>query len=816
MVWAHFFGQGIINEVDDVRISNPASNQELLDDAGQEVHRVQVRLQEAGEATSARAPTYQRSARSRRRRTPGTPETSPVPPIRRIRAETLLDCITQVTGSEGQVLRGCRRGRGPCRSRTGSTSTYFLSTFGRATRESVCSCEVRLEPTLSQSLHLLNGDTVGPKVAAGRADRPKMLQEKKTNGRRSSRQIYLRSLSRGPPRMRSGDEETGPQPWTPPAGREDPRVALEDVFWAVHELAGVHVQPLTESQPDPHRLPTRLFDMNRLTTFAWVAVVATVGLRPPLARADAQKPTFDDDIKPMLAQHCGSCHSNDKQKGGLNLATFAATMTGGSSGVVVAAGDPAKSRLYTLSAHTEEPKMPPNGAKMEQPKLDLLKKWVEQGARENAGSKVVAMKPKTDIGLASVTRGRPAGPPPMPGKLPTDPLTKARRPGAVLALAASPWAPVIAVGGQKQVFLIHADTGDPLGTLAFPHGQVNSLKFSRSGKLLLAAGGRGGQSGKATLFDLATGKVVTEVGIESDAILAADISADQTQIAVGSPSKLIRVYSTADGSVIREIKKHTDWVTAVEYSADGVLLATGDRNGGLFVWEAFTGREYFSLRGHTAMITDISWRDDSNVLATSSEDTTIRLWEMENGNPIKNWGAHGGGAASVRFTHDNRLVSTGRDRLTKVWDQNGAAQKQFDPLPDLGLRAAVTYDAAAVFAGDWSGTVKGWTLADAKVRVAADTNPPTAAERLALLEKAVVAAEAKLKQATDAAAVAKANADKANAELVPVQKLVGDTTNAANAAKAAVAPAKTELDQASATLAATQAPRRRRPSPCKP
>ena len=127
-----------------------------------------------------------------------------------------------------------------------------------------------------------------------------------------------------------------------------------------------------------------------------------------------------------------------------------------------------------------------------------------------------------------------------------------------------------------------------------------------------------------------------------------------------------------------------------------MLLATGDRNGGLFVWEAPTGREYFALRGHTATITDVSWRDDSNVLASASEDTTIKLWEMENGGKIKNWGAHGGGAQSVQFAHDGRLVSTGRDRVTKLWDQNGAVQKQFEALPDIGLRAVVTHDNAKV------------------------------------------------------------------------------------------------------------------------
>ena len=68
----------------------------------------------------------------------------------------------------------------------GSVSTYFLTTFGRATRETVCSCEVKLEPTLSQSLHLLNGDTTTQKIAGRQPDR-QAARPRARRRRRSSR-----------------------------------------------------------------------------------------------------------------------------------------------------------------------------------------------------------------------------------------------------------------------------------------------------------------------------------------------------------------------------------------------------------------------------------------------------------------------------------------------------------------------------------------------------------------------------------------------------------------------------------------------------
>ena len=66
---------------------------------------------------------------------------------------------------------------------------------------------------------------------------------------------------------------------------------------------------------------------------AVVSAIAAFAL-PSILFADAKKPTFDDDVAPILKQHCNGCHGNDKQKGDLNLAGFSKLMEGGSSGAV--------------------------------------------------------------------------------------------------------------------------------------------------------------------------------------------------------------------------------------------------------------------------------------------------------------------------------------------------------------------------------------------------------------------------------------------------------------------------------------------------
>ena len=551
--------------------------------------------------------------------------------------------------------------------------------------------------------------------------------------------------------------------------------------------------------------------MQRMTLAVFAVALAmpsgvTYAQAPKPADAKAATITYDDHVVPILRDKCFACHNPDKKSGGLMLNTYTNLMAGGGSGEVVETGAPDTSRLFLLVAHKEQPFMPPKSDRLPDAQVETIRQWILGGALEHSGSKAkVSNKPKFDFSLKSAPTGKPEGPPPMPQNLLLEPAVRTVRASAVTAIAASPWAPLVAVAGQKQVLLYHSETLDLVGVLPFPEGVAQVLKFSRNGSLLLAGGGRGAKSGRVVVWSVTSGERIFEIGDEYDSVLAADISADQSLIALGGPSKVVRVYSTRDGQLVSEIKKHTDWIYSLEFSPDGVLLATGDRNGGLFVWEAFTGREHLNLRGHGAAITDVSFRSDGNVLASASEDTTVRLWEMENGGQIKSWGAHGGGVLSAKFTHVGRIASCGRDRVAKVWDQNGAQQRAFDAFADLALRVAFNHDGSRVIAADWSGEIRVWSTADGKLLGNLTPNPPTLAERLDAANKDVVARQAAHQQVAAVATASKAAADKAAADLAAAQKAVADTASAAKAAADAAVKAKEASDKAAAAVAAAQA-----------
>ena len=222
MVWTHFFGVGIINEVDDVRVSNPPSNSELLQELGKKFTEYNYDFKRLVKDIVL-SNSYQLSTQANASNESDTKNFSHSS-IRRIKAETFLDCISQVTETKNK-FPGLPLGARAVQIADGQVSNYFLTTFGRATRESVCSCEVKLDPTLSQSLHLLNGDATTQRITQGNLI-GKLLKDKKTP-EEILNEIYVRCLSRMP----SADEKTKVLALV--NAEKDKKQVLEDAFWAV-------------------------------------------------------------------------------------------------------------------------------------------------------------------------------------------------------------------------------------------------------------------------------------------------------------------------------------------------------------------------------------------------------------------------------------------------------------------------------------------------------------------------------------------------------------------------------------------------------
>ncbi|RZN88161.1 MAG: hypothetical protein EVB10_04595 [Verrucomicrobiaceae bacterium] len=489
------------------------------------------------------------------------------------------------------------------------------------------------------------------------------------------------------------------------------------------------------------------------------------------------KITYDDHIFPIFESKCLNCHNPDKKKGDLDLSTYTGTMAGSSGGKIALSGDGGSSKLFTVTVQTEEPVMPPEGDKIAKKDAELIRTWIDGGLLENKGSKA-KKRPKPAFTLGSIPTGkRPEGPPPMPQDLLLEPVVTPTRSTVVADMDASPWAPLIAITGQRQILLYHSDTFELIGVLPFPKGNPETISFHPSGKYLIAGGGIGGKSGTTVTWDITNGREMMTMGNEFDSVLAADLRADLGGIALGGPSRLIKLWDTQEGEQIKSIKKHTDWVTALAYSPDGVLLATGGRGSGVQIWEAASGNEFHSLRGHQKAIVDIKWRADSNLVATASEDGTIRFWDMNQGKEVKRGTASGGGILALDYARNGKLISSTRDGRVQLWKADLTLEKQSQPFPEMITEVAFSHDGARYFTADWNGKIEVWNTLDFKKIGELSTTPPSVENRIISISQDMNAIEADVvlhreKNTTADIALkgALAAADKASAELSVLKK----------------------------------------------
>jgi len=221
-VWHHFFGVGIVEPFDDVRISNPPSNPELLDALATNFTNYKYDFRKLVRDICL-SKTYQRS--TRRNESNQSDELNFAhQTIRRIKAESMLDIISQVTATKDDFAK-LPAGARAVQINDGRTSTYFLQTFGRASRETACSCEVRMEPTLSQALHLMNGDTTQQKMRSGGL--LKKLQDEKLGPMEIVDRLYVTCLTRHPTPQEI-------EHLKPLVAEENQRQSgLEDIYWAL-------------------------------------------------------------------------------------------------------------------------------------------------------------------------------------------------------------------------------------------------------------------------------------------------------------------------------------------------------------------------------------------------------------------------------------------------------------------------------------------------------------------------------------------------------------------------------------------------------
>jgi len=199
-LWAHLLGVGIVEPVDDFRATNPPANGPLLE-------ALAARFTEHGRRLR---PIIRDICTSRVYQLSVAPTPSNAADlrqfsharVRRLRADVLLDSIVAVTGVPRSLPRfpaGTKAINYINRTPDTATGDFVLDTFGQSARKSVCACDTKTDPSLSQVMHLLVGDTVGPRVhTAATSGVLKKIVDDHSTPEGVVDAIFIRVLSRRP------------------------------------------------------------------------------------------------------------------------------------------------------------------------------------------------------------------------------------------------------------------------------------------------------------------------------------------------------------------------------------------------------------------------------------------------------------------------------------------------------------------------------------------------------------------------------------------------------------------------------------------
>lgn len=421
--------------------------------------------------------------------------------------------------------------------------------------------------------------------------------------------------------------------------------------------------------------------------------------------------SFARDIWPILRANCVSCHRPGKLKGGLDLTSFASITKGGKSGAVLKKNMPQDSELLTL-VKGDNPTMPPEGEKLTAAEVDVLARWIAQGATDDS--------PPDGLGT------RRPGQPPIYQSLPSVP-----------SIALSPDGSKLAVAGHHEVLIHKGDGSEIVGRWLGDSPRIESLQFSRDGQWLAACGGSPSEFGEIQVWEVSSGRLVRSIRAGNDTLLGVAWSDDAKRLAVGGADRLVRAFEAETGKQIMQCDNHIDWVFGTAFVRDGSKLISVSRDKGVKLIDvatghliddaaiprdpilavarhpqedtvAFTGligrvrlhrmaprggrlkegdnREESSIREFEHMGTNlyaVAFSPDGNRLACAGQSGEVRIFETSSGKRLVTIPAARGPVFSLAFhPQENQLLTAGADGMVRIYEAaKGTLVKDFPGVP---------------------------------------------------------------------------------------------------------------------------------------
>src|SRR5713226_9137602 len=434
--------------------------------------------------------------------------------------------------------------------------------------------------------------------------------------------------------------------------------------------------------------------------------LATCLIAIPLLRAGA--PSYLRDVRPILDQNCTSCHQPASKQSDLDLTTYARFQAGGKRGPAFVAGSPEQSFVIQFITGALKPSMPFGMPLLAGNDVAVIRNWIASGAKDDS----------------------------PPETAPSEP-TVYHQPPVITALRFSPDGKLLAVSGNREILLHHADGSGLVKRLLGKADRILSIAFSADGNLMIAGGGTPARFGEIQFWEPREGKLLRAVEATSDTVFGASLSPDGSKVAVGCADNTVRAFETATGKELYKISTHENWVLGTTFGIDSKRLVSVGRDRAAKLIDASAGQfleNVNQMHGELAAVARhpkadeiviggedripyiyrmdrprnmkvgedatlvrrlaaqdgaifaLDWSPDGTRVAVAGAGPSVNLYDADTGQPLASCTGHAAGLYAVAFSPDSTNLATGGfDGQVRLYSTKDCTlEKSFVPVPLYG------------------------------------------------------------------------------------------------------------------------------------
>ena len=421
----------------------------------------------------------------------------------------------------------------------------------------------------------------------------------------------------------------------------------------------------------------------------------------------AQDPSYQRDIRPILDKNCTSCHQPASKQSDLDLTTYGRFQAGGTRGPAFVPGSPEQSLVLQFITAALQPSMPFGQPPLAEGDVATIREWIKSGARDDSPSD-----------QASSESG--------PGVY--------HQPPVITALRFSPDGKTLAVNGNREVLLHHADGSGLIKRLPGKAERILSIAFSADGNLMIAGGGTPARFGEIQFWEPGEGTLLRTADATNDTVFGASLSPDASRGAVGCADNTVRTFETATGKELYKINTHENWVLGTTFGIDSKRLVSVGRDRAAKLIDASAGQfleNVNQMHGELAAVARhpkadeiviggedripymykmdrprnmkvgedatlvrqlaaqdgaifaLDWSPDGTRVAVGGAAPSVNIYDADTGLPLAACKGHTAGIYAVAFSPDGTHVATGGfDGQVRLYStQHCTLEKSFVPVP---------------------------------------------------------------------------------------------------------------------------------------